>query len=642
MSQSIPASQIVDIVPSVLSGGGSGLDLNGVLLTTNFRVPIGSALSFPSANAVSSFFGPASLEAALASNYFLSYTISTKKPGSMLFWQYNPAAVTAILLGASLSGLTLTQLQALSGTVIVTINGVQRTLTQNLGAATSFSNAAQLMNNALSLAGPQTAAFTASIGATCTATSSGTNITISSVTGLISVGDRITGTGISGTVTIVSQTSGSTGGAGVYVTSASTTCTAASVTVTSNVLNVTAVASGAIVFGNQVAGTSVPSGDYVSGFLTGTGGVGTYTLTGGAQVVSESMTSATPVITYDSISGGFNIITPTTGAASTITFASGTIATPLGLTQATGAVLSQGADAATPAASMTALRNVTQNWASYTTAFDPDGGSGSTLKQAFAAWTNTQNNDLAYIAWDTDVAPTLSQRAASSFGWINENVSDNSGTEVIWSPSQGPNLACFVMGYGASLDFTRTNGRTVAAFRQQAGLSPDVISGTIAQNLLANSYNFYGSYSTANQLFNWFQNGSISGQYDWLDSFFNQIWLTNQLQLALMQLLQAANSIPYNASGYALIRAACMDPINAALNYGAIRPGVPLSAEQAAIVNANAGVQIDNILFTQGWYLQVQPATAQVRVARTSPPCTLWYMDGGSVQQITLASIEVQ
>jgi hypothetical protein len=59
-------------------------------------------------------------------------------------------------------------------------------------------------------------------------------------------------------------------------------------------------------------------------------------------------------------------------------------------------------------------------------------------------------------------------------------------------------------------------------------------------------------------------------------------------------------------------------------------------------VNAAAGLAIDTVLSSQGWYLQILDATPQVREARGTPPCTFWYMDGGSVQNINLASVEVQ
>ena len=77
------------------------------------------------------------------------------------------------------------------------------------------------------------------------------------------------------------------------------------------------------------------------------------------------------------------------------------------------------------------------------------------------------------------------------------------------------------------------------------------------------------------------------------------------------------------------------------MNFGAIRAGVPLSAAQKAQVNAAAGVIIDPILATRGWYLQVLAATAQTRGLRQTPPIKLWYMDGQSVQQLNIASIDI-
>jgi hypothetical protein len=82
----------------------------------------------------------------------------------------------------------------------------------------------------------QLATLSSSIGlASCvrsafTGTGSGTNLTTTSVTGIIKVGDTVTGTGVPAGTTIVSQTSGTTGGAGVYVTSAATTSSSASLT----------------------------------------------------------------------------------------------------------------------------------------------------------------------------------------------------------------------------------------------------------------------------------------------------------------------------------------------------------------------------------------------------------------------------
>ena len=133
------------------------------------------------------------------------------------------------------------------------------------------------------------ASATGEIGATFTATGATTNLTVSAVTGLISIGDTIAGTGVPAGTTIVSQTSGTTGGAGVYVTSAITTASAATVTSFGIVLNVTAVSSGTLNIGDAVTGTGVPANAVIASQVSGaTGGVGVYTISIAATAYAAS------------------------------------------------------------------------------------------------------------------------------------------------------------------------------------------------------------------------------------------------------------------------------------------------------------------------------------------------------------------
>lgn len=67
-------------------------------------------------------------------------------------------------------------------------------------------------------------------GASFTGTGTGTDLAVTSVTGVIGIGDVIDGTGVPGGTTIVSQTSGTPGGAGTYVTSVATTASGAAIT----------------------------------------------------------------------------------------------------------------------------------------------------------------------------------------------------------------------------------------------------------------------------------------------------------------------------------------------------------------------------------------------------------------------------
>jgi hypothetical protein len=344
------------------------------------------------------------------------------------------------------------------------------------------------------------------------------------------------------------------------------------------------------------------------------------------------------VTTFDSISGAFLFTTNSTGTGATITYAgSSTLAGSLFLTQVTGAVISQGAVAATPSAFMTAVTLVTQNWATFLTTFDPD-LTGNDNKLLFAQWNATQNNRWAYIAWDTDLTPRTTVPAPTSLGQ-KLIAGDYSGTILISAPDA--TKAAYVSGAAASIDFSEHNGRITFAFKRQSGLTADITDATTASNLEANGYNYYGVWATANDEFIFLYPGTVSGEFTWADSYINEIWLNQQLQLAMMVLLTTAKSIPYNQQGYSLIEAAAMDVINQGLNFGAFRAGVTLSELQAAEVNADAGIIISTILHQRGWYFQVLDASPQVRQARGSPPITFWYMDGESVQRINIASIDL-
>ncbi|KVV57929.1 hypothetical protein WT27_23655 [Burkholderia territorii] len=572
---SIPASLIASVTPSVISAGGSALDLVGIMLTTNTRVPVGTVPTFPTQAAVAAYFGSASTEAQLAAIYFNGFDNSNVKPGSLGFMQYPTAPVKAYLRGGSLAAMTLAQLQALSGSLTVNVDGFPRTAASiNLSSASSFSAAAASIQTALNATPPTPAVVTGSIA--------GTTLTVSAVT------------------------------------------------------------SGTLAIGQVLSGTGVTAGTKITGFLTGTGGTGTYTVDQSQTVASTSITAAAAAVTvtFDSTSSAFVITSGISGAPSTAAFATGTLAATLDLTQATGAVLSQGAAASTPSGAMNALTKITQNWVSFMTTFDPDNGVGNTQKMAFATWTSQQNNRYLYAAWDTDQSPTTTVPATSSLGYL-VNQSNMSGVVPIY---QDINQAAFLMGAIASIDFTETNGRITLAFKSQSGLAATVTDATTYQNLVANGYNCYGAFATANDQFTFFTPGQIAGQYDWIDAYIDQIWMNNQFQLGIMTGLTQSKSVPYNAVGDATIESWLMDTVNQAVNFGAIREGVQLGAAQVQQVNTAAGLKIDGVLSSRGWYLQVlaSKATAQTRAARQSPPCTFWYMDGGSVQQLNLASVMVQ
>lgn len=491
MTQSVPASKFVNIVPGVIGTGGNPLSLNGVMLTTSTSIPLGTIKTFSSASDVSDWFGASSDEYALAAVYFNGFENSTRKPGALHMAQFNTTSVAAYLRGGSMANVTLAELKNLFGVLTLTVDGTEVTSASiDLADATSFTNAASLIS----------AGFTSS-------------------------------------------------------------------------------------------------------------------------EVSEV------ICTYDSQRSRFLLTSNTSGSESTITFATGTLSDGLKFTAAAGAEVSQGAEIAVEATFMESLLDLTQNWASFFTTWEPVDDS----KTAFANWANSSGEKYLYIPW-------TSAAAISSF----ETALYADAYDGVYPVKSRAIDAAFVAGAIASTDFTQANGRIDIYFKRQSGLSSTVNDSQTHETYKAAGINYITSIGTANDRFTVHVHGKMPGKWQWLDPYVNQIYLNSQFQLALITMMMSVNSIPHNEYGRELLRAACQDPINQALLNGTIRSGIELSNQQKAIVNQQAGLDITNQLYNIGYYLQILPATAQQRGLRQSGTMTFWYTDGGGVHTINMPSIDIQ
>ena len=271
---------------------------------------------------------------------------------------------------------------------------------------------------------------------------------------------------------------------------------------------------------------------------------------------------------------------------------------------------------------------------------DALGNTGNAQKLAFATWNGQQDDSYAYIAWDTDITPTQSASASSSLGQLL--ITDGiSGTAAIYEPTDLFHAA-FVLGCGAAIDFNEPNGNTTFAFRNQSGLVPAVNNLTAANNLLANSYNYYGIYKDrAGNQYDILYKGNISGPFQTLQNYYNQIFFNSALQSSVFLGMTQAKTIPYNAVGNATIESWLLGPVLNFVSFGGIQTGVSLSPSQINEVNAAAGLDISGPLQAQGYYIQVLTASAAVRNAQASPPCNVFYVTGGNVITLNVPSIAV-
>lgn len=119
---------------------------------------------------------------------------------------------------------------------------------------------------------------------------SGTTLTITAVaSGALAVGDTISGTGVTAGTTITALGTG-TGGVGTYTVSVSQTVASTTITdVTGSVLTVSSVASGSLYIGQTIQGVGLPANTIITALGTGTGSTGTYIVNRSLSVASETM-----------------------------------------------------------------------------------------------------------------------------------------------------------------------------------------------------------------------------------------------------------------------------------------------------------------------------------------------------------------
>lgn len=348
----------------------------------------------------------------------------------------------------------------------------------------------------------------------------------------------------------------------------------------------------------------------------------------------ETGIGSSVTVEFDTTQKRFIITSATAGDASTITYATGTLSAGLKLTAATGATISQGADAAVVTDSMQAVLDASQNWAIFTTSFTPD----EDQALAFSSWANGQNYRFGYVPFTLEESALVSGSTDTLAYKIITTYDYSNAVPAYGDQSHAAN----VLGYAASLDFDRQEGRVPFKFRSLGGLLPEVTTSANYDALIANGYNFYGAYTANNYDTRYWADGTVTGDFKWFDSFCFQIWLNANLMQDAIELFQSNRSIPYNARGKAIIEASFADTLNQGITFGGIRTGVNLSSSQISEIQNAVGADISPSLIAKGYYLYIADATPTQRQERTSPSMTLWYCDGGCVQKITLASIEVQ
>jgi hypothetical protein len=409
-------------VPASANAQYSQYALDRLFLEESYTTPLYDVLSFSSETAVANYYGAASQEATLATEFFKGYTGSS---ANMLFTRYPILPARAHLYGSNVSGLTLPQLQAISGSLSITSEGYNYTASINLSEVQSFSAAATAIQTALNKKLPVAAVTTgssiAAVSQPFTGSVDGDVLKVSTLSsGSIQIGSYITGQGVSPLAQITSQINGATNGVGTYglFVPDGTTSTEA-LTETYGVLTIGSVSSGTVKIGQEVAGVA-PAGSpptAIEANLHGSGAGSTWVVNNTKTVAPQSLTmEGAPLnVVYNAVTGA----TANSGAftiqqngnfnyaSSSLTYAGGTTAESLGLTQAAGAFLSSPGQIVTSASDW--MDNFTQNFSDQFSSFQIQnpGGLVPGEKRALEAWAQSTGGQYEFLKWTANTPPIV-------------------------------------------------------------------------------------------------------------------------------------------------------------------------------------------------------------------------------------------
>jgi hypothetical protein len=360
-------------------------------------------------------------------------------------------------------------------------------------------------------------------------------------------------------------------------------------------------------------------------------GLITYSAIAGAVLTAiktafSTLTTATFI--YDATRKMFMFNTMQTGSTHTIGFCgTGLLAGAMKLQLIDGGALSQGADAQSPADNMDAFVAITRNWVAFYTMFDTGGSYPDyPIEIGLAEWTTNNAPNYVYIVYSSEVNLTITGNTS------NINAVLTAGEYVNWHGTYGDiSIATLVATIGACIDYDVTNGTIAWSAKHQAGVQPSVTSSDVATALKIINWNFYGQYSSKSQEFIFYEQGTIVGKYLFIDNVYNQLWLANELQNSIGNLLSNVGKLPNDQVGYATVKSALTVVMNSAVNNGVAEPDQVFDNTQKAELKIICGYDCSSALSQTGYVIVITPATPAQKSARQPPNTKIVYTNGGAI-----------
>ena len=336
-----------------------------------------------------------------------------------------------------------------------------------------------------------------------------------------------------------------------------------------------------------------------------------------AVLIDTAIAGATCV--WSNVQNAFIITSSTTGALSSVGFASGTLAVSLLMTAATGAIISSGGVATNYTDTMTAIFNATQNWTHFTTI-----GTQTLSEQLECAkWVEDTLLKVAFIPYTRDL---LVLDAGSSADLLSmANFYGYNGVFAIYGDMIH---AAAQMGFISCLDPTRPSGWRTVAYMTQAGLTPSVSSVDDASTLITKGYAFIGDWTTRTmrEIFGFV--GTNPSKYKWIDSYIGKIFIESAETDALASFL-TSTAVPNDKTGRLQLTSVITGlVILPAQTAGIVGGGRVLTQTEKDEIEAIMGVDTWQDVENNGFHVLFFDATADDIATRTARGAVAYISQG--------------
>lgn len=581
----IPFSKFIDITSTGVSDTFTFNRLNALAVTTP-EIPMPKTVAVASLDEVAKKYGTLREEYAYASEFFSYTSKSATKPQKLTFWNYYPEAQKAALVGAAIDMLNNIKQQ---GSLNLNINGDDYNFDIDLENISSFSDAAEIINS--NLQKEETPSLPASLKGTAPALPF-TAVTTIDPSEMI-VQDNENEAVFTYTSSITFETSDNIDN---IVTKLNTEELSSANLVWSN-------ADGVLKL-SQVSYSSASNTIPAKIFITETEiktklGLDDITVDTGSPLIPALNIG---LCIYSTLTNGFIIQGAVASASQTITFATGDMASVLGLSETDGGYVTQGSNSTSITDLMTEIGLDNGDYYSISVTNNVDIPESD--YDAVGAWVSASNGRYCVVGYSND------KRLTSTDNLVYENLFGYDGFIMVYGDYL---MAAFVQAAIASVDFSVPNGALNFNFLEASEFEENAIGTSseldgINANRVNTAYRM-GGYGQSQPLFG---EGRMFGtNFTDIAGYIGNSWIKAKFEIAVANLLISNSLIALRGGGgAALISSSLQEVINTAKSGGIIATvgiGNLLASEKSAIITATGNEMAVNLVESQGYYLNTLP-----------------------------------